>query len=485
MKRSMRALLAAAAAAVLVLGSCQTTGVTETPDQKATREGVAAWNNSAPSAAERYWSAIKDPAAHDAYIGYLRTFEDGSRALQEAGTLKPSEEERILADYQKAQGKLSTLPAELPLPAETRATALALAEGRVRALISAGKLSPARVMGKTAIGTFGESAAITQLLAGIDVIQASRVREAAVDSSLEKARDVEAFDEKVAAYDSTVSAFRKTEGLLADDAARAGVGNEPAVAREAARLKKKRQDAAIEKDGMVRERAYQLKERIGEEFARAPESKTVGTMTLEEVLAHEESVKSAVEAAYEALEQFAARYPRTVDQEMIDEVEVQKKDLDAKISQVTAEIRTAREIASRGKIAMPVMIGLFNPQPGASKDAKKSRPAKFGAAGVKKSDYWWGMVSINPGAMNDLVVTVSDGRTVRVFAENTRSGALAEKNGNRDLVNRGSRVGNSWPVLNAGRQLSSDKYFFEVGPGASADYTGEVVIYSSFVTRMR
>jgi hypothetical protein len=481
----MRQALVAVAAVVLVLGSCQTTEVKETPDQKAIRMGAAAWNESAPAAAERYWSAIKDPAAHDRYIGYLRAFADGSRSLQEASQAKPAEEERILAGYQKAQGKLSTLPAELSLPAETRAAGLDLAAGRMRVLLSAGKLSPARVMGKTAVGTFGESSAITTLFSEIDVIQASRGRETAADASLEKARGVEAFDDKVAAFDSTVSSFKKSEALLADDAAKAGVASDPAVAREASRLKKKRQDTAIEKDQLLRDRAYELKEKIGEEFARAPEPKAVGTLTLEEVLAHEESVKSGVEAAYEELKQFAAQYPRSIDQEMIDEVEVQKKDLDAKISQVTAEIRTAREIASRGKIAMPVMIGLFNPQPGTAKDAQKSRPAKFGAAGMKKSDYWWGMVSINPGAMNDLVVSLSDDRPVRVFAENTKSGSLAGKNGIPDLVNRGYRVGNSWPVLNAGRQLTSDKYFFEVGRGASPDYTGEVVIYSSFVTRMR
>jgi hypothetical protein len=481
----MRLALTAAAAAVIVLGSCQTMNDKETPDQKAISRGVAAWNESAPGAAERYWNAIKDPAAHDTYISYLRAFEAGSQALLEAGQVKPADEERILAGYQKAQGKLSTLPAELSLPAETRAAALGLAEGRMRVLVGAGKLSAARVMGKTAIGTFGESDAIHRLFDEIDVILASRTRETNAQASLEKARGVEAFDDRMAAYDSTVSLFKKAESLLADDAARAGIADDSPISREAFRLRKERQDTAIEKDRILRERAYSFKEKIGEEFARAPESKPVGSLTLEEVLAHQESVKSGVEAAYQEMKQFAARYPRAIDQEMIGEVEEQKKDLDAKIAQVNAEIRTAREIASRGKIAMPIMIGLFNPQPGTSREAKKSRPAAFGANGVKKPDYWWGMVSIAPGAMNDLVVTLSDSREVRVFAENTKSGTLIERNGIHDLVNRGSRVGRSWPVLNAGSQLSSDKYFFEVGPGTSPGYTGEVAIYSSFVTRMR
>jgi hypothetical protein len=477
--------LAAAAAVVLALASCQTVGVKETPDEKAVARGVAAWNDSSPSAASPYWNAIKDTAMRDRHIAYLDTFQAGVKALDEAAVLKPADEERILAVYQKAQAVFAALPRELPVPAEIRARASSLAEGRMRAFIAAGRFSAARELGKTAIATFGDSEAIRSMFAEMDVILASRKREADADASLEKARGTEAFYDRIAAYESAVSVYAKGEALLAEDAGKAGVAKAAGVAREASRLRKKRQDTAIERDKLLRERAYSFKDRIGEEFARAPEAKDVGSMTLEEVLAHQESVKANVEAVYQEMREFASRYPRAIDPEMITEVEDQKKDLDGKIAQVDAEIRTAREIASRGRIAMPVMIGLFNPQPGSAEEAKKSRPATFGARGAKKAEYWWGMVSIPRGAMNDLVVTVSDNRTVRVFAENTKSGSLVDRKGIRDLVNRGYKVGNSWPVLNAGSQLTSDKYFFEVQPGKSPDYTGEAVVYSSFIMRMR
>jgi hypothetical protein len=55
----------------------------------------------------------------------------------------------------------------------------------------------------------------------------------------------------------------------------------------------------------------------------------------------------------------------------------------------------------------------------------------------------------------------------------------------KDLVNRGYRIGNSWPVLNAGAQLPSDKYFFEIEQGKTPAYEGEVAVYDSFVVRMR
>jgi hypothetical protein len=74
---------------------------------------------------------------------------------------------------------------------------------------------------------------------------------------------------------------------------------------------------------------------------------------------------------------------------------------------------------------------------------------------------------------------------VRVFAENTLFGSLIEKRKMKDLVNRGFKIGNSWPVLNAGEQLATDKYFFEIQKGKTPSYEGEVVVYSSFVVRMR
>ncbi len=479
------AAVAAAALAVVVLASCQTFGRRETPDQRAVAKGVAAWNEGSPAAAKPYWGAIKEASLRDKYLSYVDTYEGGVKALDEAAALKPADEARLLAAYEKARTAFARLPQELPVPAETRARASSLAAGRVRALIGANKLSAARETGKTAVAAFGESQEISSMLAEIDVILASRKREADADAALEKARAIEAFDDRIAAQESAVSAYARSEALLGEEAGKAGVARGPGVAGDASRLRKKRQDAAVERDKLLRERAYSFKDRIGEEFARVPEGKNTGSMTLEEVLAHQESVQANVDAVYREMKEFAARYPRALDQELIQDVEDQKKDLDSKIAQINSEIRTAREIASRGKIVLPVMIGLFNPEPGSAEDAKKSRPATFGGTGARKAEYWWGMVSIPKGTLNDLVVTVNDDRTVRVFGENTRSGSLVGKNGIKDLVNRGYKVGNSWPVLNAGSQLTSDKYFFEVQGGKTPDYTGEVVVYSSFIMRMR
>ena len=479
-------LAAAAAAAALLLASCATgPAMKGTPDEKAIGRGTAAWNQKGPSAAKPYWNEIKDKTARATYTGYVDAFDSGSKYLADAESAKAGDDARILTSFERAQKAFAGLPNDLELPDETRASGIAIAEGRMRSLIAADKLSKARELGKAAVRTFGGSDAIDSMNAEIDVISASRKREADADAVLGKAREAADFDGKIAGIDAASGAYAKAETLLADDASKAKVSKSQSMVREASRLRKKRQDLVVEREKLLREQAYLYKERIGEEFARVPDKDKVGSMTLEELLKHQESVKANVEAAYDEMTRFAARYPQAADAEMMAEIDEQKKDLDAKIAQVNAEIRTAKEIASRGKVVMPIMIGLFNPQPGTAAEAKKSRPAVFQAKGVKDNEYWWGMVSIPKGTMNDLVVTVNDSRAVRVFTDNTKSGTLIEKNKMKDLVNRGYKVGNSWPVLNAGDQLTTDKYFFEIQKGKTPDYEGEVVVYSSFIVRMR
>ncbi len=487
-KKRVAAAAAAAAAAAILLASCATfndPAAKATPDEKAISRGTVAWNQKGPPAAKPYWNEIKDKTARSTYAGYVDAFAAGSRYLAEAESAKSGEDARILASFERAQRAFAGLPKDLELPDETRASGIAIAEGRMRSLIAADKLSKARELAKAAVRTFGGSEAIDSMNAEIDVISASRKREADADAVLDKAREAADFDGKIAGIDAAAGAYAKAETLLADGASRAKVTQSQLIAREASRLRKKRQDLVVEREKLLREQAYLYRERIGEEFARVPDKDKVGSLTLEELLKHQESVKANVEAAYDEMTRFAARYPQVADAEMMQEIEEQKKDLDAKIAQVNAEIRTAKEIASRGKVVMPIMIGLFNPQPGTAAEAKKSRPAVFQARGVKDNEYWWGMVSIPKGTMNDLVVTVNDSRVVRVFTDNTKSGTLIEKNKLNDLVNRGYKVGNSWPVLNAGDQLTTDKYFFEIQKGKTSSYEGEVVVYSSFIVRMR
>jgi hypothetical protein len=485
---------AAAAAAVILLASCGTFGSSTAAarDEEAVARGTVAWNQKGPAAAEPYWEEIQDQTRLTTYRGYLQSFDAGTEYLAEAGGAAASNEAQALASYQKAREMLAGLPEDLELPVETRARGMAIAEDRMRSLIAANDLTGARELGEAAVGTFGPSQAIAAMNAEIEVVSASRRREAGADEAGTRAREAVEFDDKIARLEAAIGAYAEAGARLGEEADKARVSGSSSVYREASRLRRKRQDLAVEREKLLRQRAYGYRDRIGEEFARVPDKEKVGNMSLEELLEHQESVKAAVEAAYEELTGFADRYPEVADPDFTAEVEEQKKILDEKIAQVNAEIRIAqenarraREIASRGKVVLPVIIGLFNPEPNDGVEAQRSRPAVFQSSGAQGDEYWWGMAAIPGGTMNDLVITVSDSREVRVFGENTKSGRLIKRQNMKDLVNRSYRIGNSWPVLNAGAQLPTDRYFFEIQKGKTDAYEGEVVVYDSFVVRMR
>jgi len=470
---------------LIIFSSCQTFSKGESADERTIAKGVKIWNKKSPMAAKAYWRSINDKDTNKKYMSYLATYNDGAKILFNAADTKANDQVRQLIACKNSIKTFSTLDKNLMLPSETRNAGLFLTEGCVRYLINVNQISEARSLLSSARNIYGESEILKGMNREIDVIFTSRARQANAESVAQKARKSENPEVKISALEESINLYKKAENTLASDASIAEVAKNPGIIAETKALRKKHQNVAVEREIFLRERAYYYKNRIGEEFASVPEKGKTGQMKLEEILKHQETIKNNVNEVYKEMEIFASRYPDVIGQDILDEIAIQKKDLDAKIAQVNKEILTAKEIASRGKVAMPVMIGLFNPQPGTTEESKRSRPAQFSGKNTKKAEYWWGMVSIPKNEMNDLVITMKDHRTVRVFSENTKSGKLIKKKKLPDLVNRTHRIGNSWPVLNAGGQLDSNKYFFEVQPGITKEYEGEVVIYSSFIARMR
>jgi hypothetical protein len=473
----------ASAMLAIVLTACASMGGSN--DEKAITRGVDAWNNKEPSAAAAYWADISNTDVNKKYQNYITVYNAGVDALNNSDSIKASNEPKLLAACNTALGKFLTLDPALKLPPDVCQKGSILAAGRISALLTAENLSAAKKMYASALNVYGEGDELTAVGKEVDICGSIISKKTALSSQADKARAIEAFDDKIAAFDETLSAYSSAENEIGSAVSNSDVSKSVSVTTNVRSLKKAHQDIAIERTAAIREQAYKYKDRIGEEFASAPESGKNGSMTLEEILAHYQSVKTNMDKIYQDLLVFAARYPKDVGKDIIDDIGGQRNDLDDKIAQVNKEIATAKEIASRGKVVMPIMIGLFNPAPGSSAESKKSRPAKFSATGVKKDEYWWGMVSIPKGEMNDLVITLKDNRTVRVFNENTKSGKLIEKNKMQNLVNIANKVGNSWPVLNAGKQLTTDKYFFGIQKGKTDSYEGEAVVYSSFVVRMR
>lgn len=479
--------LSAVAAALLVV-SCASTGA-GSPDEKAIANGVNAWNTREPAAATNYWKEIADSKLNSQYLNYVSLYDKGVAALDSTDSIKPSQESKLLAAANNALGNFTKLDAQLKLPADVCEKGANLSAGRIDNLLAAGKVSAAKNMYNSSVKVYGTNDALTNAGKELDVVSLISSRKSVLGDQAQKAMAISDFDGKVAALNAALVAFKTAEAEVNSTAAKSGVGNTSGVSVNVKSFKNARQDLEIQREGVFRDKAYEYKDRMGEEFARQPAEGSGtgknGTFTVYDIRNHYNSIAANVDSIYGELLAFSSKYPGDVDQSILDEVKAQRDDLDAKIKQINQEIAVKEEIESRGKTVMPLMIGLFNPAPGSTAESKKSRPAKFSATKVKKDEYWWGMVSIPKGQMNDLVITLKDNRTVRVFNENTKSGKQIEKKGLKDLVSRANKVGNSWPVMNAGSQLKGDKYFFEIQKGKTDSYSGEVVVYSSFVTRSR
>lgn len=454
-------------------------------DEKLVARGRDAWNRKGPEAAREHWEAIQDAKARGAYVGYVDAYAALGADLDAAATAKVEEQAKFDAAYGRARKALGSFPSDLKIRPEVKDRAAEIASARVRALLDSRRTASARELAQSASSDYGNAYGLPALVKEADLLLAAQRQAAKVDEELEKARAEEEFYAKIALYEGAAASYLKVEASLSQGAERDGFSGTAAVAAESSRIKKKRLDSRVEMERRLRERQYTFKDRIGEEFARVPEGDKLGSMTREEMLAFESEKKANIEKEYQELKTFHDRFPAVIDALMLSEVDGQRKELEIRIARVEAEIRTAKEIASRGKPVAPLLIGLFNSVPGTKGSDQKSRPAVLRGTTAGKPDYWWGMEEIAGGAMNDLVVTMADERAVRVYSSNTKSGSLVGKNGVKDLVNRGYKMGNSWPVLNAGAQLPSTLYFIEVQEGKKASYEGEVVIYSSFIARQR
>lgn len=480
MKRSKILVLAALSALVV---SCTSTG--GKGDDKAISKGINAWNTREPSAATAYWNDIADSSTKNKYLNYVTLYDAGVKALDSTDSIKSTNEPKLLSACNTALDKFSAIGDDkLELPGDVCDKGTALSAERIEKLLAAEKISQAKKMHTTSVKVYGTSDALTLAQKKIDVVSSISSKKSNLESKGEKAKETEGFDERIAALKTVLADYDKAEADAKALANKNGVGSENSIAANLKRLRSSKQDLNVFCQGLIREKAYEYKDRFGEEFARQPAGDP-GKMSLYDIRNHYKTIQNNIDGIYTELIAFRDKYPKDLPQDVINDIDAQRQDLKRKISQINAEIAHEEEVKSRGKTVMPLMIGLFNPEPGTKAESKKSRPAKFSATNASKDEYWWGMVSIPKGQMNDLVITLKDNRTVRVFNENTKSGKRIEKDGLKNLVNMSSKVGNSWPVLNAGNQLTSDKYFFEVQKGKTDSYSGEVVVYSSFVVRKR
>lgn len=489
------------AALVLLFVSCESLRFSMMKDDELIEGGVAAWNAEKFTAAAAYWKSIKDPAVKAEWLARIDQYTALEQTIDAAAALPATPEAPLVDGWTKSVQGITAFPADLKIPASLKAELVPVAKAIVQGRIEAEKIDSARAFMKTASGVLGDQldwAAEEQDIKDWEKDQALAAAFRAFDRNLDKstadvlaaARAQPEFDDKIAGYETAIAAFTKAEAQMAAEAKAKGIREGSNLAKLGDKYRTRRASTRTEMEKTLRDRAYDFKERIGGEFARTPDE--LGSSDPAQIVRFYEGIKTNIVAMQAEVITFAGKYPKVIDQDMLKDVDDQKKALEARIAVVTAEWRKAQadariaaELASRGKPVLPLQIGLFNPQPGTKGNDAKSRPAKFKGTLEGDAVYWWGMVDIPAGTLNDLVFTAADSRPIRVFSDNTLSGKEIEKKKLKDLVNRQYKVGNSWPVINAGAQLASGKYFFEVGKGRDAKYSGDVVVYSSFIVRMR
>lgn len=483
MKKIRLAILAVAALVALgsTFTSCASSDV-DTGDPAITK-GIEAWNRKGASTARDYWEKIADEKTKQKYLNYITLYDKGVAALDSTDSIKASQEAKLLSAVNTAINNFSKLDPNLDLTQEVCDKGAAVTAPRIDKLLEQEKVAEAKKLLKSAKSVYGSYPELDAVGKEVDAVNNIATKKAALKESVEKAKEIEDVDDKINAFQSLADSLPSKQKEVSDIASKSGVGSTNAVKVAVKGYNNVCQDVIGERKLAIREKAYEYKEQIGDVFSR--ETPTTGSgkggsVTNQDILNHYTSVKKDMNTVYTQLLDFQKKYPEEIDANVIKDINNQKATLESKIAVVEKEIAKEKEIASRGKYIG--MIGLFNASSG---DAKKSKPAKFSGNTAKTEDYLWGIADIPAGEMNDLVITLKDNRTIHVYNQNTKSGKQIEKLKLQDLISRQNKVGNSWPVMNAREALNGSIFYIQVEQGKSAEYSGEAVIYSSFITRSR
>ena len=301
-------------------------------------KGINAWNTREPEAARAYWAEIKDSGLQKKYLGYIDLFNAGNDAIESTDAIKATNEPKLLSACNTALTKFSAIGEPLlQLPASVAEKGGQVTAVRIDNLLAAGKVSDASKMYKTAVKVYGNTADLEKAGKEVSVCESIASKKSNLLAQASKAGEIETFDEKVAAYKAVLDKCAAAESEVNSLVKSSGVGDTNGVASFAKTFKKVRQDVAVQLEGAYRERVYAYKDQIGEEFARQPSgtgSGKNGAFTQEDILGHYESVQKNIDSIYAELMDFAAKHSANVSQDVLDDVEAQKKDLLAKIAQI-------------------------------------------------------------------------------------------------------------------------------------------------------
>lgn len=298
--------------------------------------------------------------------------------------------------------------------------------------------------------------------------------ESQADSGATAAKGMDVGFDRVAAWGRARDQYAQALLLWKKVAAQGQSG----AASDIKRVTGKMQGAQLAAEGEIRTEAQGFYAQLGTLFARMPEGGVPDTWTSADVTALLTESRARINDLMGQARSLADKYPDLLDQATLAKFDRQATVFLSRLD-VAKRALDSPPVAKNQATAIPVMVGLFNPQ---TAHADRSRPAAFRGKTAEKPEWWWGLEDIPHGAYQDLVVTLGDSRKLGVW---NRHIGVADPRPPADLVSADNRFGTAWPVLNAGPKFTGGVYHLEVMPDAKPAYQGDVTIYKSFLTRDR
>jgi hypothetical protein len=429
------------AVSLLLAASCATSSAPRPPakvsDEAIVAAGERLFSEGRLGEAEKAWSGISDLAKRAAYLSFVRDYSDFDRSVAGVEKAWPSSDPEAIIEAVKSLGT----PPPPPAPVGAAAADPRGAQARL-----------ARIADEAALALVSRASA-TEKVADAD-LDFARTGKGGDPSALA--------DKALGGFEEAGRLYRGASDLM------------PQAAEDAKKAEAKALVAEELRRRLVKDSLLSFPDRMGEVFSRSYSAQE--RLGDKELLDFNARTAAIISEGLSEFDKSVAENPGILDAATLDRLRGSARELSARFTRVASALKSVKD---RGKPLMPPIIGIFNPQPG---DPQRSRPAAFSGSLKGGSDWWWGIADIPKGFAQDLVITMSDARPVRIYAAGLGSGSNRPSS---DLVNPLFKVGNSWPVLNAGARLEDGVFHIEIGPGQELSYEGEAVVYKSFMTRTR
>lgn len=313
-------------------------------DDALVQKGARSFSEGRLSEAQAAWSAISDSNSRSLYLSYVLAYASCAESAADA------EKALTLIGPEAAAAAVKRSP---PLPAPPPAVAA----------------DPDPLGAVERLQRVGEMSSRALVASASDA-------ERAADADLDAARSGEGKDPQASAG-KALGGFVEASRLY-----RGASGLVPQAEKDAEEADAKALVAKELHDRLLRQSLLSFPDRMGEVFARSPTA--TEKMSDRDLLDFNAKTASIISAGIADFDKTVAEHPGLLDAATLERLRGTAKELSARFARMDAAIKAVKD---RGKPIMPLIIGIFNPQPG---DPQRSRPASFFGRLVGGSDWWVG-----------------------------------------------------------------------------------------------